>query len=151
MRSEVMQVGGVTLINDAYNANPESAVAAIESLEMMPTTGRRVVVFGEMRELGARTAELHARIAQKLAESNVDNVLLVGAAAAMMGGVLKKDTLFGPNVMCCETVDGCVPALQALVREGDVVLLKASRAIALDRLVEPLGRALGDTNANQTV
>ena len=151
MRSEVMRVGGVTLINDAYNANPDSAVAAIESLEMMPTTGRRVVVFGEMRELGERTAELHLRIAQKLAESNVNNVLLVGAAGEMMGGVLKKDTLFGPNVVCCETVDDCLPALQTLVREGDVVLLKASRAIALDRLVEPLGRALGDTNASPTV
>lgn len=144
MRSELLRIGGVTIINDAYNANPESALAAIDALEAMPVTGRRIVVFGEMLELGERAPELHRRVAERLRDGEIHHVLLVGPAAEMMASVLRReDTLFGPRVECLQSVDDCRAALLALVKDGDAILLKASRRVALDRLVDPLRSALG--------
>ncbi len=144
MRTEVLEFGGVSVINDAYNANPESAIAAIDALEDMPANGRRVVVFGEMCELGKRSPELHRRVAERLSNSAVNHVVLVGPAVELMGTVLRREeSLFGPKVDCCETVDACREKLLSLLQNGDVVLLKASRAVELDRLVEPLRAALG--------
>ena len=77
----------------------------------------------------------------------MNHVLLVGPAGEMMADVLRREeSLFGPQVDCCETVDACCEKLLELLRDGDVVLLKASRAVELDRLVEPLRSALGGSD-----
>lgn len=143
MRNELLEIGGVTIINDAYNANPRSAVAAFESLAALPARGRRIVVFGEMRELGPRSAELHREVAQRLAEMRVDHVLLVGAAGEWMSAVLGEATLFRPAVECCADVEVCGARLAELLQPGDVVLLKGSRAVGLERLIEPLRQGMG--------
>lgn len=138
MRNEVLAVGGVTIVNDTYNANPQSAAAAIDVLRQLPCRGQRIAVFGEMRELGAQSAALHRKVAGQLRESGVQRVLLVGAAAEMMHDALTDGGLFGPVVETCANVDECLERLVAGVRAGDVVLLKASRAVELDRVVAPL-------------
>jgi UDP-N-acetylmuramoyl-tripeptide--D-alanyl-D-alanine ligase len=138
MRTEMIRLGGVTILNDAYNANPHSAAAAIEALESLPCRGRRVVVFGEMRELGPHAAELHREIAQRLAQARIDKVVLVGGAGDWMFDTLAERSLFGPAVQRCENVEQCVAGLAGELHDGDVVLIKASRAVGLDRLVEPL-------------
>lgn len=138
MRSEVLRLGGVTLINDAYNANPHSAMSAIEMLEALPCDGRRIAVFGEMCELGDAGPELHRSVAQRLREA-AGHVVLVGRAADWMAPELSgEQSLFTPHVDRCADVDECRARLLDIVREGDVVLLKASRAVGLERLVEPL-------------
>ena len=142
MRTEILRLGDVSVLNDTYNANPDSAIAAIEALEAMPTSGRRVVVFGEMRELGEHAGELHRKVAERLRDSDVGYVLLVGAAGKMMSDAFHRETLFGPQVDCCETVEACVEKLVHVLQDGDVVLLKASRAVELDRIVDPLRSAL---------
>jgi UDP-N-acetylmuramoyl-tripeptide--D-alanyl-D-alanine ligase len=142
MRTEILEMGGVSVLNDAYNANPESSIAAIEALEALPAAGRRVAVFGQMCELGERSAELHRKVARRLCGSDINHVLLVGAADEMMSEELRTETLFGPQVQRCETVQACLEKLLEVLRDGDVVLLKASRAVELDRLVEPLRDAL---------
>jgi len=81
------------------------------------------------------------------ARGKVRHVLLVGAAGELMGGVLRGGSLFGPQVDCCETVDACLERLLQVLRDGDVLLLKASRAVELDRLVEPLRAALSGERA----
>ncbi len=142
MRNEVLEVGGVTIVNDAYNANPQSAAAAIETLEQMPCRGRRIAVFGEMRELGQHSAELHRKVARRLREGNVQRVILVGEATGPMYEALAGGELFGPSVEHCPDVNACLERLAGSVQPGDVVLLKASRAVELDRLVEPLRERL---------
>lgn len=144
MRSEVVSLGDVTLINDAYNANPHSALAALEMLHALARGGRRIAVFGEMRELGEHAAALHRRVAERLREERVDHVLLVGRAAEYMHDALRGGGLFNPTVECCETAEACGERLAALVRSGDVILLKASRAVGLERAVEPLRRRLSE-------
>lgn len=150
MRSELVRLGGVTIINDAYNANPRSALAAIDSIEAMPTDGRRIVVFGEMRELGARSSALHRQVAERLAGGRVDHVLLVGAAGGMMKDAFADPRLFGPKLDLCADLDQCRERLRQVVRDGDVVLLKGSRAVGLERLVESLSpatvRAVGEAD-----
>jgi UDP-N-acetylmuramoyl-tripeptide--D-alanyl-D-alanine ligase len=145
MRNEVVQLGGVTLINDSYNANPPSALAAFESLRMMPCRGRRIAVVGEMRELGTRSDELHRKVACGLATGGVDRVMLVGEARELMYASLAGAGLFAAGVECCESVEDCVERLSDDLRDGDVVLLKASRAVGLDRVVEPLRQRLPAT------
>lgn len=148
MRNELIQIAGATLINDAYNANPQSATAAIETLEQMPCTGRRIAVFGEMRELGSQSAELHRRVAQRLRDSSIQHVILVGEGTGPMQEALSSNGLFGPSVESCPDVPSCLDRLAATVRPGDVVLLKASRAVALDRLIEPLRERLAAAPVN---
>lgn len=138
MRNEMLTAGGVTIVNDTYNANPQSAAAAIDVLRQLPCRGQRIAVFGEMRELGAQSAALHRKVAEQIRESGVQRVLLVGAAAEMMYDALTGGGLFGPTVETCANVDECLERLTADVHAGDVVLLKASRAVELDRLVAPL-------------
>ncbi len=145
MRNELVEIAGVTILNDAYNANPQSAEAAIEVLEQMPCQGKRIVVFGEMRELGPHSARLHRRVAERLRRGNVQQVILVGAATEPMHAALSEGALFGPNVDRCANVDDCLARLAASVQAGDVVLLKASRAVELDKLVEPLRERLKAT------
>ena len=141
MRAEALQHAGATIINDAYNANPHSALAAIETLESLPARGRRVFVFGEMRELGAHAASLHLRVARRLRTAKIDHIMLVGAAVALMAREWGDNTLFGPTVEHCETLERCAERLAESLRPGDVALLKASRSIGLDRVVAMLRTA----------
>ncbi|MBK9119642.1 MAG: UDP-N-acetylmuramoyl-tripeptide--D-alanyl-D-alanine ligase [Phycisphaerales bacterium] len=142
MRNELLEFAGLTLINDAYNANPQSAAAALDVLQRMPCRGQRVAVFGEMRELGPRSADLHRQLAESLRESGVDRVVLVGAAVESMYDAMSSGGLFGPTIECCRDVTECQERLAETLQAGDVVLLKASRAVELDRLVVPLREAL---------
>ncbi len=138
MRNEVLEFRGITVINDTYNANPRSAAAAIDVLRQMPCPGRRIAVFGEMRELGAQSVELHRQVAGQMRGSNIDSVILVGGATRVMYDELSRGGLFGPSVERCADLDDCLERLAGGVRAGDVVLLKASRAVELDRLIAPL-------------
>ncbi len=132
MRMERLSLGGVMVINDAYNSNPESAGRAIREFSGMRTSGRKVAVIGDMRELGAESPRYHREIGALLAESAVDVVVTVGResrAALEVVGSRKEAHGF-------DSVDEMRPGLDALVREGDLVLLKGSRSMALERLVK---------------
>lgn len=137
-RMEMSALGGVTLINDAYNANPASMRAAIDTLESMRPSGRRVLVVGEMRELGGKSPEMHEAIARRLCDSVIEEVVLVGAAADMMLGPMRTGTR--PNVSCAPDIPALDDRLSRLLRSGDIVMLKASRAVGLERVL-PLLRA----------
>ncbi|MFN0137304.1 MAG: UDP-N-acetylmuramoyl-tripeptide--D-alanyl-D-alanine ligase [Phycisphaerae bacterium] len=135
MRSQVVTIGGVTVINDAYNANPHSVMAAVETLEAYPSLGKRVFVLGEMRELGDRSAELHRMVGQRLTGGRFDAVYLVGAAADHICG---NGQNVPPHVRLCRDVPDCAAKLGERLGDGDVVMIKASRAVELDRLVNLL-------------
>jgi len=135
MRMERLDLAGVTIINDAYNSNPESATRAIREFSRFASRGRRVAVIGDMLELGARTADYHRQLGELLAGSDVDVVVAVGGQSrtildAMAGA--KERHGFG-------SVDEMRGGLAALVRAGDAVLLKGSRGVGLERLVKWMG------------
>lgn len=116
-RWRVVEKGGATWIDDTYNANPTSMVAALETFATLDVAGRRIAVLGEMYELGERSAELHADVLRRARELPLDRLVLVGDS---FGGVSR---------------DEAAAALASCVRPGDAVLLKASHGVHLEALL----------------
>jgi UDP-N-acetylmuramoyl-tripeptide--D-alanyl-D-alanine ligase len=133
MRVAWEQLGGVTLINDAYNANPGSTRAAIELLEGTGSGRQRVIVLGTMRELGAASAQCHADIAGLALASGADIVAGIGEFAP----ALEKQNGRG-RVITAPDVEDLWPQLQARLKRDAIILLKASRGVQLERLVPHL-------------
>lgn len=135
-RASLLSVGGVTIVDDSYNANPSSMAAAICSLAALHD-GRRVMVMGDMFELGLHSATHHQRMVRLAAQSAIDVIVVVGPLM-MEATRLLDDGAVRPRIVPCDHADAAVGALLALVREGDVVWIKGSRGMKLDRVVEQL-------------
>lgn len=133
MRVAWEQVGGVTLINDAYNANPGSTRAAIELLQGTGSGRQRVIVLGTMRELGAASAQCHADIAGLALASGADIVAGIGEFAP----ALEQRNERG-RVITAPDVEDLWPQLEARLERDAIILLKASRGVQLERLVPHL-------------
>ncbi|HET6427012.1 MAG TPA: UDP-N-acetylmuramoyl-tripeptide--D-alanyl-D-alanine ligase [Phycisphaerae bacterium] len=138
MRLEPIHAGSVTIINDAYNANPASLAAAAESLASF--AGRRkVLVAGDMLELGPDSERLHFQAGRDLARTPLDVVVGVGELGGLLAaGAAEAGTVRTERIASVEAARGALPALLA---GGDVVLLKGSRGMAMERLVEPIRAA----------
>ncbi|MFP4377667.1 MAG: UDP-N-acetylmuramoyl-tripeptide--D-alanyl-D-alanine ligase [Spirochaetales bacterium] len=136
-RAEVFH-GEITVIQDCYNANPESMHAALDLLHETPAKGRRIAVLGAMKELGDATAEAHAALARRAASLEFDEVHLVGDEFfdALSKGESAPVSM-GAAIYRYEEWDRVVAALSS-VAPGDIVLLKGSRSVALERLTPRL-------------
>ncbi len=117
-RWRVVERNGVTYVDDTYNANPTSMVAALETFASLDVAGRRIAVLGDMFELGEQSAALHAQVKARAAELPLDRVVFVGDS---FGGVSR---------------DAAKAELAGLARPGDAVLLKASHGMHLDELLK---------------
>jgi UDP-N-acetylmuramoyl-tripeptide--D-alanyl-D-alanine ligase len=127
---------GVTVVNDAYNANPESVRAALDTVVHMARDGRAYAVLGGMAELGASTVEEHEKIGAYAAQSGLAGLVTVGeTAAAVLKGAEQVGTWTGEGVQV-EDVGAAVAALGERLRPGDVVLIKGSRVAGLERVAE---------------
>ena len=133
MRTAWEQVGDVTLINDAYNANPGSTRAAIELLKGTGSGRQRVIVLGTMRELGAASEQCHADIAGLALASGVDIVAGIGEFAPALEKHKERE-----RVITAPDVEDLWPQLQARLQRNAIILLKASRGVQLERLVPHL-------------
>jgi UDP-N-acetylmuramoyl-tripeptide--D-alanyl-D-alanine ligase len=135
MRMERLELAGVTIINDAYNSNPESASRAVREFSRYPSMGRRVAVIGDMRELGPTSESYHRELGRQLAGSEVDVVVGVGrecrALLSELDGTKEKHGF--------ESVEEMKSRLDGLIRPGDAVLLKGSRGVGLERVVKWMG------------
>jgi UDP-N-acetylmuramoyl-tripeptide--D-alanyl-D-alanine ligase len=139
-RLERIEAGPVTIINDAYNANPASVLAAGDVLAGCEGPGRHVMVVGDMRELGPDSDRLHRQVGQLLARQQIH--LLVGVGA--LGRKIAQGAGdVGAWVEAFETLSQAQKHLPGLLRAGDIVLLKGSRAMSLDKLVDPIRSAFG--------
>jgi UDP-N-acetylmuramoyl-tripeptide--D-alanyl-D-alanine ligase len=124
--------GGGLLVNDAYNANPVSMRAALRHLEAIAGGRRRVAILGDMAELGSGAAAYHAEIGHEAARHGVEALLAVGELArGYLGGGVPV-TAWAPDA------ERAAAEAAELVRPGDVVLVKASRAVGLERVAEAL-------------
>ena len=134
MRLEWIQCGPITIINDAYNANPSSLAAAGEVLSNAEGS-RRVLIAGDMLELGGAAEEFHRQAGTQLARGNVD--LLIGV------GTLGRYIAMGADGCDVETlsfdsVEDLSTEIVALLEPGDVVLVKGSRSMGMERLVDTI-------------
>ncbi len=143
-RSVVIRAGGVTIVDDAYNASPGSMRAALELLAGLP--GRPIAVLGEMRELGPAHDAGHREVGE-VAGGTVDLLVIVdgapgGAAAGIVEGA-RAAGLAPDRVIAAADVTDAVARLARRLAPGDVVLVKASRGVGLERAVDGLVAALG--------
>jgi UDP-N-acetylmuramoyl-tripeptide--D-alanyl-D-alanine ligase len=143
-RGEVVRLArGVTIVDDSYNANPTATRRALEVLASAVHTGRRVAVLGEMLELGDRAVGLHEDVGRAAAHARVDVLITVGgAAAAALGAAAVDAGLPRANVRHFVTSDEAADAAAAEIRRGDLVLVKGSRGVKTDRVVDRLKAAL---------
>lgn len=131
-RGQVLQVGNITVINDCYNSNPKALNAMVDALANMKA-GRRIVVAGEMLELGPAGEAMHREAGQHLAEKKIDVLLGVrGLAQAMVEGAQQA----GAKADFLATPEEAGDWLAREMRDGDVVLLKASRGVKLEKALE---------------
>jgi UDP-N-acetylmuramoyl-tripeptide--D-alanyl-D-alanine ligase len=137
-RMERHQLGDLTLFDDTYNANPESAHAAVRFLAGLHGGGRRVLVLGDMLELGADGPELHHRIGREAAAADVELLVLVGELVKATAAGALEAGLPAARVVHLADVAALQSELAQILRQGDTVLFKASRRIGLDRAVDVL-------------
>jgi UDP-N-acetylmuramoyl-tripeptide--D-alanyl-D-alanine ligase len=132
----------VLVVNDAYNANPDSVRAALEALVAMARGRRAWAVLGEMLELGAASAAEHEEVGRLARRSGVDRLVVVGEGArAVHAGAVAEGAVEGEESVVVADVPAALRLLAAEVRPGDVVLVKASRGAGLERVAAGL---LGD-------
>jgi UDP-N-acetylmuramoyl-tripeptide--D-alanyl-D-alanine ligase len=131
----VTSPSGVVVLNDAYNANPDSMRAALRSLGDLPVRGRRVAVLGDMLELGAHAAAEHAALADVAVTVGVDLLVAVGPHSAVTAAHAERA---GIETLHAADRDEAHTLLAARVQPGDTVLLKASRGIGLETVAEAL-------------
>jgi UDP-N-acetylmuramoyl-tripeptide--D-alanyl-D-alanine ligase len=131
-RGQVVQLGNITVINDCYNSNPKALRAMVDALAAMKA-GRRIVVAGEMLELGPAGEEMHRAVGQHAAEKKIDVLIGVrGLAQAMVGAARQA----GLKAEFVATPEEAGEWLSRETRNGDVVLLKASRGVKLEKALE---------------
>jgi UDP-N-acetylmuramoyl-tripeptide--D-alanyl-D-alanine ligase len=139
MRSElVTTAAGIAVFNDAYNANPSSMERALDTVGRLRGAGRVWAVLGEMRELGEASEALHREVGRAAARSGLDGLVAVGPVARWMADEAVKAGMPAHAIAWVETAGEAVPVIAAWSRPGDVVLVKGSRRVGLERVVNSL-------------
>jgi UDP-N-acetylmuramyl pentapeptide synthase len=136
MRMQFWEANGVRVLDDGYNANTDSMIAALETLCDLPLQGRRVAVLGDMAELGAHTEAAHVEVGRRAAGLKIGQLFTVGKASAAMAQAARAAGL--TRVIEFADVEAAVRAVKNFLKPGDVVLLKASRSSRLERIAETL-------------
>jgi len=135
-RLEQKMVRGISILDDSYNANPDSMVAALETLGQMP--GRHIAVLGQMNELGAESERGHRRVGEVAGREKIDCVITVGNVAAVIADAAKQSGV--THVLTAQTTAEAAAILRSLARNGDTVLIKGSRSVKMETIIEELAR-----------
>ena len=136
MRSEILRKNGICVINDCYNANPTSVQAALDVLTTIDTDGRRIAVLGDMLELGNQGPLMHAEIGRLVAQKRVDRLAVLGPLGkhTIAGAVAAG---FDPENVCHFDDKALLgDFMVSFVERGDLVLIKGSRGIELEEIVD---------------
>jgi UDP-N-acetylmuramoyl-tripeptide--D-alanyl-D-alanine ligase len=129
---------GVLVLNDAYNANPESTAAALRTARWMAGEGRLVAVLGEMAELGSISVDEHDRVGELAARIRVDRLLTVGEAARAIARAAVREGMEPGEVASYDDPAEALEDVRSWARPGDLVLCKGSRVAGLETLAEAL-------------
>ncbi len=139
MRCEVTQVRAATIINDTYNANPSSMLAALDLLRDFDTRGRRIVVLGDMQELGDEAATMHRQLGdQAVSRCGADLLIACGEYAPYVVAGARAAGLNASRSFVCRKPEETLTYLGQAILPGDAVLIKGSRALEMERIVHAL-------------
>jgi UDP-N-acetylmuramoyl-tripeptide--D-alanyl-D-alanine ligase len=129
---------GVTLVNDAYNANPKSMALALEILSEMKGKGRAVAVLGDMLEMGDFSVEVHQMLGERVGELSIDFLLALGEEAPVVVESAIRHGLDPKKARVVESHSEAVSILRQEIRNGDWILVKGSRRMGMEKIVEGL-------------
>src|SRR5215471_2103645 len=145
MRGELIRfANGVTVIDDSYNSNPQALLQSVRAMLDVGASGRRVVVAGEMLELGAHGPDLHRKAGREIAAMGIDVLIGVrGLASELVAGAVEASGNSARLTSFCETPEEAAELLVAGSVPGDVILVKGSRGVRMEIVVERLKAAFG--------
>ena len=132
MRQKVVHARGVDVIEDCYNANPDSMKAALSVLKALPNA-RKIALLGDMLELGGASEEGHRHTGEWAADAGVDALIAYGPRSAAMAEAAKAR---GVAAVHCQTAEEVLQYVRQFVRPGDAVLVKASHSMGLEQLLQ---------------
>jgi UDP-N-acetylmuramyl pentapeptide synthase len=138
MRSEVIGWEGRTILYDVYNANPASVQAALEMLSRFSGPGRRIAVLGDMLELGAAATDAHRQIGRAVASSGIHALITLGSLGAVIAEEAQAQGLDRNRVRVCQDPSQAGQTLKEMTESGDVILLKGSRGMRMERILDHL-------------
>ena len=151
MRGEFRRIGDLTIIVDCYNANPQSVRGSLEILEAQEVASRKVAVLGTMLELGDASNSLHAEVLEDALARDIDVVVATGGFAEAARDLLDEGSASGVPLMLADAWEDVYPELRDTLQGDEVVLLKASRGVALERLLPRLEADFGGSAGSEVV
>lgn len=125
------------MIFDAYNANPDSMKALIDNMKLLTVPGRKVGVFGQMREMGPASPDLHEELGVWVANAGFDRVYFIGEDVMSFHAGLMKADYENPAIIEKDYTDAMGKDLAEYLKDGDIAVVKASRGTKLERFVFP--------------
>lgn len=137
-RLEIIDLKGVTVINDTYNANPSSVKAALEALAEVADNKRKIAVLGDMLELGEKADLFHNQLGESIASTGVDYLITVGQLARQIALGAIQSGMSGSHVFICDSNDESIEKLEKLLNADDVVLVKGSRGMRMEEIIQAL-------------
>ncbi len=145
MRMEIIDLpSGVRVINDTYNANPGSVAAAVEAVMLMVARGRRAALLGDMLELGPASRDLHAETGRFIAGAGISLLVTVGNEAETASQAYNQTAGARQRSSHYRSIEEAAVFLRKELRQGDLLLVKASRGMGLEKVVPLLGPARGE-------
>ncbi len=142
-RMKIMKLRGLTILDDTYNASPKSFIAAIKTLRNLSPKGKKVLVAGDMLELGKRAPLAHKETGVYVAHSGIDTLITCGnlagyiAQGALGAGMEKR------KIVSCRNKEETGERLSSLAKEGDTILIKGSHATGMEEIIEKLREIYG--------
>ena len=134
MRLQSININGFRIINDAYNANPDSVQSALELFSDLHANGEKIAVLGDMLELGEQSDRLHLQIGENI-PTNLDLLITVGKLSRQIAKGAEKRI---SHIISCDSAEDVVPIIDRHLSDGDIILIKGSRRLKLEQIVEEL-------------
>ncbi|MBN2312811.1 MAG: UDP-N-acetylmuramoyl-tripeptide--D-alanyl-D-alanine ligase [Sedimentisphaerales bacterium] len=140
MRSEIIQIGTLTVLNDCYNANPASMRNALDTLAQLDPghQRRRVFICGDMAELGRYAEHLHTELGKTIAQSRIDILLAVGPLSKIAAEAAQASADYDLHVKCFADAHSACQKLHEFIADSDIILVKGSRIAKLETVIERL-------------
>lgn len=137
MRTELMNLDGFDILNDSYKSNPQSLLSALDTLKILNGYNKKIAILGDMLELGEDEEELHRKIGQEIDTDEIDYLLLYGPLSKHIYEET-VDRFPEGRVLFFETKEDLVDQAKFIISKGDIILVKASRSMRLEEIVESL-------------
>jgi UDP-N-acetylmuramoyl-tripeptide--D-alanyl-D-alanine ligase len=136
MRMEMVRIDGIPIINDAYNANPISMKAALKTLNHLGKRARTIALLGDMLELGEKAVYYHREIGREVVKQKIDFLIAIGELSKYIYEAALEAGLGQKRALLVDSLDDAAKEIKRMLSSGDVLLIKASRAIGLERVLE---------------